>query len=120
MPRLCIHTLANLDVQAGEEMALSYVAVKAGGNLVDLMLDEKGEAGLLELRLREHPDLGAVVENLTSVSVNEPRDIQYHVEVGMIAAEKEDRRGGAGFNLFTISVKRPGGVGDGRVQVRAS
>ncbi|GMH49548.1 hypothetical protein TrVE_jg8411, partial [Triparma verrucosa] len=114
VPRLCIHLLANLDVQGGDQMTLSFVRVEGGGTLVDLM--KEGENGW-ELRLRDHPDLGTVVENLTEVPINDPRDIQYYIELAELAAEEEEMKTDfvPGFNLFTVRVVRVGGAS--RVQV---
>ncbi|GMI16593.1 hypothetical protein TrLO_g15615 [Triparma laevis f. longispina] len=107
VPRLCIHLLANLDVQGGDKMTLSFVRVEGGGGLVDLMKEGEEDS---ELRLREHPDLGTMVENLTEVVIGDPRDIQYYIELAELAAEEEEMKADfvPSFNLFIVKVKREG------------
>ncbi|GMH54246.1 hypothetical protein TL16_g01634 [Triparma laevis f. inornata] len=80
VPRLCIHLLANLDVQGGGQ----------------------NDA--------QHPDLGTMVENLTEVVIGDPRDIQYYIELAELAAEEEEMKADfvPSFNLFIVKVKREG------------
>ena len=95
VPRICIHILANLDLVGGDELEISF-AKFCFGRIEDLLKLNNGSS--------EKSRGGSGSELLTKVSLSEPREVQYYLERGCLAADDLKRQPGS--TVFTIRVRR--------------